>query len=160
MSTVHTPKAGQIHFRPGVPADLPSVRQLLVAQSLPNDGVVEWVERFWIAEEDGILAGVAGLEDYGDVGLLRSVAVAPSHQSHGVGAALVDAVLEDAGNRGVREVYLLTTTADRYFRKLGFVATSRSSAPATLLASVEFRGACPESAVLMHRTIPGAMTET
>ncbi|HET7600112.1 MAG TPA: hypothetical protein VFK09_07450, partial [Gemmatimonadales bacterium] len=59
-----------------------------------------------------------------------------------------------------RDAYLLTTTADRWFRRLGFVPVERSALPAALAGSEELKGACPASAVAMHRALaetPGAL---
>ena len=53
-------------------------------------------------------------------------------------------------------LYLLTTTAPDYFRRLGFRALARRHAPAALRESAEFRGACPDSALLMELTLRAA----
>jgi amino-acid N-acetyltransferase len=98
----------------------------------------------------GDVVGVAGLEVCRDNALLRSVAVAPAWRSHGVGRALVARVIEDASARGVRELYLLTTTAERYFPAFGFQATPRETAPDDIRATGEFQGACPASATVMR----------
>ena len=91
------------------------------------------------------------MERYGDSGLLRSVAVALEWRSTGIGRTLVDRVLEEGRGAGVREVYLLTTTAEHYFPRLGFACVDREIVPAALRASAEFSGACPASAVVMRR---------
>lgn len=48
------------------------------------DGVV-----FWIAEEDGHPLGVMGIQDKGDVALVRHAYVAPAAQKQGVGTKLL-----------------------------------------------------------------------
>jgi N-acetylglutamate synthase-like GNAT family acetyltransferase len=48
------------------------------------DGVV-----FWVAEEDGRVAGVMGIQDKGDVALVRHAYVAPGTQRSGVGTQLL-----------------------------------------------------------------------
>jgi amino-acid N-acetyltransferase len=93
------------------------------------------------------------MERYGDSGLLRSVAVTQEWRGTGVGRTLVDRVLEEGRTAGVREVYLLTTTAEHYFPRLGFVCVDRECVPAALHASAEFTGACPASAVVMRRAV-------
>ena len=93
--------------------------------------------------------GVAGVEAYEYVGLLRSVAIAPTFQRRGIGKLLVGRLLEEVRQRGIGRVYLLTTTASDYFRLLGFKAESMKNVPQALHASAEFQGACPASAVLM-----------
>lgn len=139
-----------VTLRPATRADLPAVEHLLRTLDLPTAGVAEWVERFWIADHGGKAVGVVGLEQYGDEALLRSVAVDPSWRSAGLGRALVDAALRAARTAGAREMYLLTTTAERYFARLGFVQIARDDVPGAVQQSVEFREACPASAVVMR----------
>jgi N-acetylglutamate synthase-like GNAT family acetyltransferase len=44
---------------------------------------------FWIAEQDGGVSGVMGIQDKGDVVLVRHAYVAPSAQRSGVGTSLL-----------------------------------------------------------------------
>ena len=46
---------------------------------------------------------------------------------------------------------LLTTTAEGWFPRLGFVRVDRARVPAAVQLSVEFTAACPASAVVMWR---------
>src|SRR5690349_10212557 len=110
--TVSAPGAS---LRPARPDDLPAVERLLTASELPTDGVAAALPDFVVAEADGTLVGVAGLEVCCEHALLRSVAVDPEWRSHGVGRALVTRVISDAEARGIQALYLLTTSAERYF---------------------------------------------
>ena len=74
----------------------------------------------------------------------------------GVGQDLVETLLQRARSRGVREVYLLTTTAEDYFPRFGFSTISRTEVAPAVRASEEFRGACPDTAVAMRRVLQGA----
>jgi N-acetylglutamate synthase-like GNAT family acetyltransferase len=130
-------------------ADLPAVEALLSAAGLPLAGVAEAVHRFVVAEDDAGLVGVAGLEVHGEDGVLRSVAVAPSRRGEGLGRRLTERVLESARVAGLRRLYLLTTTAEEYFPRYGFRPIPRESASPAARESVEFREACPASAVTM-----------
>ncbi len=140
-----------VSLRRTVQADHEAVEALLRDSELPLDGVADWMDQFWVAEHQGQVVGVAGMERYGDSGLLRSVAVAPEWGGTGIGRTLVERVLEEGRAAGVREVYLLTTTAEHYFPRLGFACVERETVPAALRASAEFTGACPASAVVMRR---------
>jgi amino-acid N-acetyltransferase len=142
-----------VALRRAAPADAAALERLLADQALPRDGVVEWLDHFWVAEQDGTVVGAAGVELYGDAALLRSVAVDPAWRGSGLGRLLTERALEEAQGAGARDVYLLTTTAERYFPRLGFACVAREAAPPALAASAEFRGACPASAVLMHRAV-------
>jgi N-acetylglutamate synthase-like GNAT family acetyltransferase len=44
---------------------------------------------FWVAERDGVVIGVMGIQDKGDVALVRHAYVAPSTQRSGVGTRLL-----------------------------------------------------------------------
>lgn len=136
-------------------ADRPGVLALLESAALPAAGVDAHFDTFLLAREGegesgSALAGCVGLELYDDVGLLRSLAVRPEHRSAGVGRELVERLIEDARARGVRAMYLLTTTAERYFPRFGFEIIDRKDADPRLGASEELRGACPDTAVLMR----------
>ena len=136
------------------PSDEPAITALLAASGLPLDGVHDALSSFVIAEHDGGVVGVAGIEacgSNGDHALLRSVAVASSWRARGLGRALVSRAIADAEARGIRGLYLLTTTADGYFPAFGFTITTRDTVPADVRASAEFREACPASATVMVR---------
>jgi N-acetylglutamate synthase-like GNAT family acetyltransferase len=136
-----------------VPADLPAVERLLAASGLPLDGVRDALPSFVIAEAEGDIVGVAGLELCCDNALLRSVAVADAWRSHGVGRALVTRIISDAEVRGIHALYLLTTTAEGYFPSFGFRPITRDTVPADVRATAEFRSACPASAAVMMRDV-------
>ena len=140
-----------VTLRRAVQGDYHAVATLLRDLELPPDGISEWLEHFWIGEHQSHVVGVAGMERYGDSGLLRSVAVAQDWRSTGLGRALVERVVEEGRVAGVKDVYFLTTTAEHYFPRLGFVCIDRGNVPAALHASAEFTGACPASAVVMCR---------
>lgn len=142
-----------IPLRRAEQADREAVAALLRDLELPTDGVAEWVDRFWVSEHEGKLVGVAGMEHYGDAGLLRSVAVAAEWRGSGVGRALVDRVLEDGRAAGLKDVFLLTTTAEHYFPRLGFACVGRGCVPAGVRTSAEFTGACPASAIVMRKEL-------
>jgi len=134
-------------------SDLSAVESLLTASELPTDGVRANFSGFVVADDNGAIAGAIGLEKYGSVALLRSAVVAPDHRGTGVGRKLVEQLLERAEEAGVDELYLLTTTAENYFPRFGFTRTTRATVPDALKASAEFRGACPDTAVVMTRPL-------
>lgn len=137
--------------RPATPADLPAVERLLSESGLPLDGVREALPTFVVAQAGDDIVGVAGLECCRRNGLLRSVAVHPAWRSHGVGRALITRVISDAEARGIDALYLLTTTAERYFPSFGFREIARAAVPDDIRATAEFREACPASATVMRR---------
>ncbi|GGL91360.1 hypothetical protein GCM10010840_31830 [Deinococcus aerolatus] len=147
--------------RPAIPADLPRLEVLLNTLGLPVAGVADHLDHMRLIEDGPSLLGMAGVEQHGQVALLRSVAVTRDAQGQGLAAQLVGEVLDHTRALNLEEVYLLTTTATAYFPRLGFAEVPRSSAPAALLASREFQDACPQTATLMHLTLKEpAMTQT
>jgi amino-acid N-acetyltransferase len=144
-----------VTIRRATPGDWNSVAALLVASNLPLDGAHDHIDGFAVAVRDGAIVGCAAIERYGDAGLLRSVAVAPSERGKGTGAALVERCLHDAATAGIRTLMLLTTTADRYFPRFGFEIVDREAVPETVRVSAEFRGACPASATVMRVALAG-----
>jgi N-acetylglutamate synthase-like GNAT family acetyltransferase len=131
-------------------SDLPTIESLLAGLSLPIVGVADHVDTFWLAKEDNKIVGCAGLEVYGDVALLRSLAVAQEKRNQGIAGKLVERTVLDARERSVKQLFLLTTTAWEYFVRLGFSQLPRASAPEALAESAEFQGACPASAICMR----------
>jgi len=133
--------------------DLDAVEGLLSANDLPLDGVKENLSGFVVAEEGSRVIGAVGLEKFGSIALLRSAVVSNEHRGSGVGRRLVEQILEYAEKDGIEELFLLTTTAEDYFPRFGFTRTTRSAVPPAVKASAEFRGACPDTALVMTRRI-------
>lgn len=142
-----------MRIREAADKDLDAIQSLLTASDLPLDGVKENFSSFVVAEEKGEIAGAIGLEKFGSVALLRSAVVSPQHRGSGIGRKLVEQALELASDQGIEELFLLTTTAEKYFPRFGFSATVRSAVPDAIKASAEFQGACPDSAVVMTRRL-------
>jgi len=142
-----------MQIRAATNSDLSAVEGLLTASDLPTDGVRDNFSSFVVAEDDGAIAGAIGLEKYGSVALLRSAVVSPDHRGSGVGRRLVEQLLERAEEAGIDELFLLTTTAEEYFPRFGFTRTTRAAVPDAVKSSAEFRGACPDTAVVMTRRI-------
>jgi amino-acid N-acetyltransferase len=139
--------------RSATAADYPAVIALLEAADLPTAGVPRALGDFLVADTESGLAGAIGLERYGSAALLRSAVVRPGDQGSGIGAALVRALLDRARDGEVREIYLLTTTAEGWFPRFGFAPIAREQVPDAVRASVEFREACPASAAVMRVVI-------
>ena len=95
--------------------------------------------------------GVVGLELLGATALLRSLAVDAAARGAGYGTALVEAAEGYAMREGVEAVYLLTTSAERFFERLGYARVSRESAPPEIQRTREFSEMCPAGAVLMMK---------
>jgi amino-acid N-acetyltransferase len=131
-------------------SDLPAIKQLLTDNDLPTSGVDEHWKTFIVARDGDAIVACGGSEAHPVAALLRSIAVHPDYRSLGIGRKIVRQLLDRLASRGIREFYLLTTTAQEYFRKRGFKVIDRDEVHPQLLGSEEFRGACPDSAVCMR----------
>ena len=141
---------GQI--RTATAADLRDAIELLSAANLPTADLTTAHLALVATGETGVL-GVIGIEDYGDVGLLRSLVVSSHARGKGVGRSLVAALESSARQRGIRELWLLTPDAESFFSKLGFARQPRDAAPEAVRGSAEFSGLCPEDTVVMSKAV-------
>jgi len=139
-----------IHAHP----DVAAVRALLAAAGLPvADLTAASLADFWGCRAGEELAGAIGLERYGAVALLRSLAVAPDWQGRGLGAALLAHAERAARQRGIAALYLLTATAAAFFARRGYVRIPREAAPPVLQQTAEFAALCPASAVCLTKPL-------
>lgn len=130
------------------------IRVLLEASGLPTGDIEQRNIRFLGSRDDHGLAAVVGLELFGTVGLLRSLAVRSDLRGSGLGGALVGAAEEVAVQQGVVDLFLLTTTAEPFFGKRGYSRQDRGAAPAPIRGTPEFTDLCPSSAAFMAKHIP------
>lgn len=139
-----------LELRQATAADLDAVRALLREAELPLEGLEDqFPAAYAVGSVAGSTVGVAGLEVHGSEGLLRSLAVAPAFRGAGVGRELVSNRVACARSSGLRRVFLLTTTAARYFQALGFRPASRADASEALSRSPEFASVCPATAACL-----------
>jgi amino-acid N-acetyltransferase len=141
-------------IEPATGDDERAVRALLVDAGLPLEGLeVGFPSGYAIARRGGVMVGCAGLETYDRDGLLRSVAVSGSERGNGIGAMLVADRLSAAKRAGLGAVYLLTTTAPEFFRRLAFESCERGTVPRAVQSSAEFAEICPATAACMRRVV-------
>lgn len=131
-------------------ADVDAIKSILTQNDLPTAGVDDHWKTFIVARDGDRIIGCGGSEAYPSVALIRSVAVAAEYRSQGIGRQLVRQLIDRLASRGIRDFYLLTTTARDYFKKRGFKTCDRDEVHPQLLASREFQDACPSSAICMR----------
>ncbi len=112
-------------------ADISKLQTVLIQAQLSDDDILADRTRYWLAENvDGQPVGIVGLElGEADV-LLRSAAVSPSLRGQGLGTSLVQGALDAAA--GYRHVYLFSTGAGAYWRRLGWLRVPVSELVAAL----------------------------
>jgi amino-acid N-acetyltransferase len=126
---------------------------LLQGQDLPvSDITDEHLEHFFFVGSDGSPTGLVGLEIYGADALLRSLVVGENARRKGLGSALVEHAEQHAGSKSVRSIYLLTTTAEAFFKRLGYERVDRSQAPSSIEQTREFGSLCPANSVFMAKS--------
>ena len=139
---------------PARPHDYADIAALLSAAKLPPDDLTpEHLDDFLVMRDGDTLTGVVGMEVRDDVALLRSLAVDERSRGAGVAGRLVAELEARARGRGVRELYLLTTTADGYFAQHGYDRISREEMPAVLRDHPQFHSLCPSTAVCMRKPL-------
>jgi amino-acid N-acetyltransferase len=126
----------QATIRPAVVADAKSimtlVNELAVQQvMLPRSpaSVIENIRDFVIAELDGQFAGCGALAiTWTDIAEVRSLAVVPAMQKHGIGKLLVDSLVEDAKRLGIPRLFAFTYVPG-FFAKMGFKICQHEDLP-------------------------------
>ena len=147
---MNTPNAFEI--RQARPEDKECISLFLSGFGLPLDGFETC--KMWVLQgNNGSIQGVAGLEVWGEKGLLRSVAVKKNLHNQGHGSSLVKHVIEVAKKNGVHELLLLTTATPDFFRRLGFKEDDRENVSGSIINSAEFKYACPKTAILMRLSL-------
>jgi amino-acid N-acetyltransferase len=136
--------------------DEEQIKRILAVSDLPHQDIrSSQLQHFLIVKDDNAssLAGVVGLEQKDDVGLLRSLAVAKAFRRQGLATQLVNKIEEYARSQKVASLYLLTLTAEDFFAGRGYQKTNRKAAPAVLQDTTEFKSLCPETAVCMKKEL-------
>jgi amino-acid N-acetyltransferase len=130
------------------------IKNLLGACGLPSDDIhSSQIGNFFIIQDSGHVVGSVGLEICGEFGLMRSLTLSESLRGQGLGTQLVEHIEGYARSKKIKSIYLLTTSADQFFARLGYQITVREYAPAPLQGTTEFESICPASAVCMFKEL-------
>ena len=144
-----------MNIEPFAESDRDDIMSLLSEAKLPTEDLkMETLKNFLVArEENGATVGAVGVELYQDAGLLRSLVVHPSCRGRGLGKQLTNEVEAYAREKGVKALFLLTMTAANFFPRLGYQVTQRFNVPQPIAETLEFKSACPVSAVCLHKNL-------
>jgi amino-acid N-acetyltransferase len=130
------------------------VTGLLASASLPTSDLSDSdMKDFFYAGPATAPIGIIGLQFYGSDALLRSLVVTSTQRGQGLGQRLVEQAEQHARERGATTVYLLTTTAEAFFRSRGYTDTPRNSAPPAIRSTPEFAGLCPASSAFLSKRL-------
>jgi phosphoglycolate/pyridoxal phosphate phosphatase family enzyme len=143
------------HLRAATGPDLPSIASLLHDGGLQAGGARERLGRTVIAQDDRSAIATAAWDPVTETtGLVRSVAVTPEARGTGTGLLVTAAALRQAARAGIREVYLVTTDAEKFFARCGFRAVSREDLPDAIAGHRQITRECPASAPVMRLALP------
>ncbi len=143
----------EIKIRSANQNDFDAVAILLSAEKLPVDDIDSSLNNFFAAVDGNEIVGAIGLEVYGKYGLLRSMITNSAYRNKGIAAKLVQRLFEHAQSLSLKEIYLLTETAEKYFANKGFAAVQRDHVPEAIKQSQEFSHVCPSTAIVMKKEI-------
>ena len=135
-------------------ADEEQIKQILIASGLEHRDISASQLQHYLKAQDpntSTLSGVVGLELKGNLGLLRSLAVAEAYRRQGLATQLVNKIEAYARSKDIDTLYLLTLTAEGFFSARGYHKTDRKSAPLALQETTEFKSLCPQTAVCMKK---------
>jgi len=130
------------------------VSRLLKEASLPTSDLSDKdMKNFFYAGPATEPIGIVGLQFYGPDALLRSLVVSSAKRKQGLGQRLVEHAQQHARAHGTTTVFLLTTTAEAFFRTHGYVVTPRESAPPAIRATPEFAGLYPAASAFLSKRL-------
>ena len=139
---------------PASAQDQSAIKALLCRCKLPSEDIsTSHLAHFLVIKDAGQVVGSVGIELCDDYGLLRSLAVQEAFRGHGLGVQLVDRIEKYARSYQTKAIYLLTTTADRFFAANRYKIIPRESAPAGIQETAEFKSICPTSAICMFKEL-------
>ncbi len=126
--------------------------------------IYEDIRAFHIAEENGTLIGCCAAHIYGReytpektgesvLAEIKSLAVLPKKQHHGIGTLLVKHTLEEVKSLGVTKVFTLTYVSE-FFKKMGFKEIKKSDLPQKIWSDcrgcMKFPDECDETAMVVE----------
>ncbi|TMG06356.1 MAG: GNAT family N-acetyltransferase [Chloroflexi bacterium] len=141
-----------VSLRPARSGDIPEIERLLAAEWLPPMAIQEFLESFWVLENEGRVAGAAGIEIYGEAAVLRSVVVAPELRGTGEGDRLVRTGLDYARDHSARRVYLFTMHAAPFFARYGFEPVTTDDFEPAVRESWQYVGLTERPEILKQMT--------
>ena len=135
-----------------LPEQMPEAMSLLQKNNLPTEDLNGNTKLFGTYEDEELI-GIAGIELYGENALIRSVCVDEAYRSQGMAEILIEHIEQYARHKDACNLFLLTTTAENYFKRKGFVKIDRNAVPENVQLSTEFSSVCPTSAAVLKKDL-------
>jgi amino-acid N-acetyltransferase len=129
-------KGDAVTLRPARTGDIKEVqklinefakRQEMIPRSLNE--LYENLRDALVVEEDGEITATCSLHVVSeDMAEIRSLAVREGHQKKGIGKALLERAVQEAGDLGVRRIFSLTYQPE-FFTRFGFRVVDKAALP-------------------------------
>ena len=145
----------EMKLRGALPDDLEKIVDILERSGLPTVDCEEHLSNFFVMEDANRILGVGGFQSFGNIALVRSMAVEKRCRGRGVGGMLYKGIEKKALSLGIKELYLLTDSAVEFFKNIGFTQIVRTKAPTQIMASRQFQALCAKTTAVMHKHLPG-----
>lgn len=142
-----------VTYGPADEDDVEAIVELLKTNQLPVKDLSVGQRIFLVARSEEKTIGCVAVEIYGNSGLLRSLAVKSDFRGKGIGKKLVAEAEGLSRDKGLKSLYLLTTTAAGFFPKTGWHLADRAAVPESIAGSSEFSSSCPSTAVCMKKEL-------
>lgn len=148
------------HLRPAAITDVPQIHELLdeyarMGNLLPRpySELYRHLRDFFVVEIEGKIVACGALEIFTEnLGEVRSLVVGKDYAGHGLGKHLVQRIVDEARQIGLRRIMALTYVPE-FFHKLGFRTVPKDTLPEKVwgicVKCYKFN-ACDETAVLLE----------
>ena len=154
-------------MRPATAADVASIVELIrpLEESghltrRPRDRLEAEIERFAVAELDGIVIGCCSLHPHGRAVELACVATHPGHRyrvgGKTLGARMLAYAEEVAAQAGFERMFVLTTRSEEWFSERGFQPSTLADLPASRQALYNYQRNSKVMQKLLATTRPAA----
>ncbi|WP_263833176.1 arsenic resistance N-acetyltransferase ArsN2 [Sulfurospirillum oryzae] len=139
----------KITIRKATENEYRAIIHLLASNALPTADIYEKNITLFVGLIDEKIIATIGIETYGEVALLRSLCVKDELKNQKLGEKMLSYLLSFCTHEKIETLYLLTTTAERYFVRHSFEKITREETPLAIQQTREFQDICPASAVVM-----------
>lgn len=133
--------------------DYRAIIHLLLSNQLPSSDIhASHVELFVGVHHQELIATI-GIETYDSVALVRSLCVKEAFRSQHIAEAMLQYLFQHCQDENIQSLYLLTTTAEHYFKRYGFETIERACVPMAIQQTQEYSSLCPSSALTLYKKI-------
>ena len=150
-----------INLKRAKPSDVKAMQALVLPEveagvilARSDDEVASNIRSYILALQNDEIIGFGALHIISpDLAEIRSLVVSPKHQKKGIGSAIVEELIIEAKELGLKKVFSLTY-AQRFFESLGFKMIEKSELPAQKIWSdcvkCKHFPICDEKALMLY----------